>query len=240
MKGGYPEVVATEDIYRVTSILQDYLSQTIYKDVVKAFTIRDPKTFEALFGVLASDCCQRLNYSTIQAELDIRKETLRDYLFYLQYSFLITESRFYSKSRRLQERKEKKIYINDIGLRNAVTGYLDPSIAGNSTQLGFITENVVSDHVRRLKFNVEYGLDAESYYWYDKKRCEVDIVLELFHKPVPIEVKYQNDISRSELDGIHSFMEKYKPPFGIVVTKNTLRIDENLMQIPLWLFLLVC
>jgi predicted AAA+ superfamily ATPase len=208
MKGGYPEVVATEDIYRVTSILRDYLSQTIYKDVVKAFMIREPKTFEALFGVLASDCCQRINYSTIQSELDIRKETLRDYLFYLQYSFLITESRFYSKSRRLQERKEKKIYINDIVLRNAVTGYLDPSIAVNSSQLGFITENVVSDHVRRLKFNLEYGLDADSFYWYDKKRCEVDIVLDLFHKPVPIEVKYQNDVSRSELDGIRSFMKK--------------------------------
>jgi predicted AAA+ superfamily ATPase len=202
--------------------------------------IRDPKTFEALFGVLASECCQRLNYGTIANELDIRKETLRDYLFYFQYSFLVSESRFYSKSRRHQERKEKKIYISDVGLRNAVTGYLDSAITANGGQLGFICENVVADHVKRLKFHYEQGLQADLFYWYDQAKSEVDIVLEVFQKLIPIEVKYQNDISRSELKGTKSFMKKFNPPFGIIVTKKDLKIEENLLYVPLWLFLLLC
>lgn len=240
VRGGYPEVVATDDNYRATSILRDYLDQTIYRDIVKAFLIRDPGSFEALFGILAGDCCQRLNYSTIQAELGIRKETLHDYLFYLQYSFLVTETHFYSKSRRHQERKEKKIYINDIGLRNAVIGYLDSAITNNTTQMGFITENVVADHIRRLKFNYEHGLDADLYYWLDEKRREVDLVLELQQKPVPVEVKYQHDISRGELEGIHSFVNEFKPPFALVVTKETFRLEDKLIFVPLWLFLLIC
>jgi predicted AAA+ superfamily ATPase len=240
VRGGYPEVVVSDDNYKAIETLRDYLDQAIYRDIVKAFLIRDPSSFEALFGVLAGDCCQRLNYSTIQAELGVRKETLRDYLFYLEYSFLVTEARFYSKSRRHQERKEKKIYINDIGLRNAVTGYLNDSIFGNPTQMGFIIENVVADHIRRLKFNYEHGLDADLYYWFDERRREVDIILELFQTPIPIEVKYQNDISRGELDGVHSFLDEFNSPFAIIVTKDTFKIEGKLLFVPLWLFLLMC
>ncbi len=240
MKGGYPEVVLTEDIYRIIDILRNYLDQTIYRDIVRTFLIRDPKSFESLFTVLAGECCQRLNYSSILRELGIRKETLRGYLFYLEYSFLITESKFYSKSRRSQEKKDKKIYINDIGLRNSVLGYLDPGIVRNTQQIGFIVENVVADHCRRLKFNMEHGLDSSIYYWNDKRGHEVDVVIELFQKPIPIEIKYQEDIARSELTGLYEFMEKYNSPLGFVVTKNTFKIEENIIYVPVWLFLFLC
>ena len=83
-------------------------------------------------------------------------------------------------------------------------------------------------------------MEADLYYWYDQNKHEVDIVLELFRKPVPIEIKYQNDISRGELEGVSSFLSKFKPSFGLVVTKDTLLIDGKMLFIPLWLFLFLC
>jgi len=240
MKGGYPEVVITEDLYKVTNILRDYLDQTIYRDIVKAFLIRDPRSFETLFTVLASECCRRLNYSTLRRELGIRKETLKDYLFYLEQSFLITEARFYTRSRRSQEMKEKKIYVNDVGLRNAVTGFLDPNIIGVQEQMGLVTENVVADQCRRLKFKLEHGLDSTIFYWIDKRGYEVDVVVELFKKPIPIEVKYQENVSEPELVGIHEFIERHMSPIGFVVTRNDLKLEGRLIFVPLWLFLFLC
>ncbi|MFH2112486.1 MAG: AAA family ATPase [Candidatus Bathyarchaeota archaeon] len=240
MKGGYPELIETEDVYKVTNTLRDYLDQTIYRDIVKTFLIRDPRSFETLFTVLASECSRRLNYSTLIRELGIRKETLKDYLLYLEHSFLITEARFYTRSRRSQELKEKKIYINDVGLRNAVTGFLNPNIISLPEQMRLVTENVVADHCRRLKFELEHELDSTIFHWSDKKSNEVNIVVELFKKPIPIEVKYQERVSESELVGVHEFIERHEPPIGFVVTRNDLKLEGRLIFVPLWLFLFLC
>ena len=240
IKGGYPAVVTTDDLYKCAEMLRDYLSLTIYKDVVKTFKIRDPKAFEAVFGVVASECCHRLNYSNISQDLGIKRDTLRDYLFYLEFSFLTAESRFYSKSRRTQMKKEKKIYINDVGLRNSVLGLIDRTVLHNPMQIGVIVENIVADHCRRLKFNIEKGSLDPLYYWKDPRGHEVDIVMELFNKPIPIEVKYREDVTKSDLTGLLKFIESYESPINIVVTKNAFKIEDDILYVPLWLYLFLC
>lgn len=60
--------------------------------------------------------------------------------------------------------------------------------------MGLVTENVVANHCRRLKFNLEHGLDSTIFYWSDKRGYEVDVVVELFKKPLLIEVKYQENV----------------------------------------------
>lgn len=240
IKGGYPAIVTSDDLYKNAEMLRDYLSLTIYKDVVKTFRIRDPKSFEAVFGVIASECCHRLNYSSISRELGIKRDTLRDYLFYLKYSFLVSESRFYSRNLRTQMKKEKKIYVNDIGLRNSVLGLIDRSVLHNPQQMGILVENVVADHCKRLKFNIEQGSTSVINYWNDNRGHEVDIIMEIFRKPIPIEVKYREDIKKSELTGLYGFMEKYETPVNLVVTKNILKMDEKILYVPLWIYLFLC
>lgn len=240
LRGGYPEVVAINDRYRSTEILRDYLSLTIYKDIVKTYRIRDPKSFESLFVVLASECSQRHNYLNLSNELGIKRDTLRDYLYYLTNSYLISESRFFSKNLRTQMRRDKKIYVNDTGLRNAVLGFIDDETLRDPVQLGILTENTVADHCRRLKFNLESGAGSSLNYWYSNKGHEVDLVLSLYQKPIPLEVKYRQDFSQSELRGIREFITKYHTKVNLVITQQTLNIEEDIIQVPLWLFLLLC
>lgn len=240
LRGGYPAIVAIEDRYRSTEILRDYLSLTIYKDIVKTFGIRDPKSFESLFVILASECSQRHNYLNLSNELGIKRDTIRDYLYYLTNSYLISESRFYSKNVRTQMRRDKKIYINDNGLRNAVLGLIDGETLRDPVQLGKITENAVADHCKRLKFNLEGGTGTSLNYWYGTKGHEVDLVLSLYQKPIPIEVKYRQDFSQSDLKGMREFISKYNTKVNLVVTKQTLNYVDDKILIPLWLFLLFC
>ncbi|MBD3171655.1 DUF4143 domain-containing protein [Candidatus Bathyarchaeota archaeon] len=163
IRGGYPEVVTINDYYKTTQTLRDYLSLTIYKDIVKTFRIRDPKTFESLFSILASECCNKHNYTNLSNALGVKRSTVKDYLFYLTQSYLIFESKFYTKNIRKQSRNDKKIFVNDNGLRNTVLGLIDPNTLMDSIQIGKLVENTVADHCKRLKFSIGQGIGSESF-----------------------------------------------------------------------------
>jgi predicted AAA+ superfamily ATPase len=54
---------------------------------------------------------------------------------------------------------------------------------------------------------------------------------------VPVEVKYQSDIKKDDLVGLNAFMQGGLSHRGIVITKDTLTVEENLAFLPYWLFL---
>ena len=54
---------------------------------------------------------------------------------------------------------------------------------------------------------------------------------------IPIEVKFKNDIRSGELKGIVKFMGKFGSKYGIVVTKDLFKSQDNIFYIPAWLFL---
>ncbi len=55
---------------------------------------------------------------------------------------------------------------------------------------------------------------------------------------IPIEVKYQEH--SDDIGGVKEFMNEFGTEIGIVVTKNTLRLDGDVLFVPLPLFLAVC
>lgn len=239
LKGGYPEVVAMEDLMRASETLRNYLHLTIYKDIVRTLKIRDPVAFEELVSVLAKECCQRLNYSELARTLGLKRETLKAYLYYLRTAFLVSESEYYSRSRMKRVRRERKVYINDPGVRNVAVGALNEYLLRSPTELGRVAEAVVVDHCKRLKFNLEPASETQLFYW-KSQGYEVDIVMELLQKPVPVEVKYRDSVDERDLKGLREFAQSLNPPLSIVVTKERLDLVGNTVFVPLWLFLLAC
>lgn len=136
LKGGYPEVLASEDLYAAAENLRTYLNLTIYKDIVKTFKIRDPTAFEELIAILAKVCCHRINYSELARTLGLKRQTLKTYIYYLKTAFLISESTYYSESRAKRIRKERKLYINDAGIRNVAAGELNEFLLTNCNRTG--------------------------------------------------------------------------------------------------------
>jgi len=239
VKGGYPEVVKTDDLYLVAENLKTYLNLTIYKDIVRTFKIRDPIAFEELVAILARECSHRINYSELARTLGLKRQTLKSYIYFLKTTFLISESEYYSKSRAERIRREKKVYINDAGIRNVVVGALNKYLLSNTAELGKVVEAVVADHCKRLKFDLDPTAETQLFYWKSQGH-ETDIVIEMLQKPLPIEVKYKDRIDQKDLKGLEELSKKYKPPLQIAVTKEKLDLNENTVFAPLWLFLLMC
>lgn len=233
--GGYPEFLEEKEYSKIGEAIRDKIKLIFFKDIVRYFKIRNPKVLEDLFKMLAKSSGDSINLAKTAAVLDIQRPTLKDYLKYLTKAYLIEASEFYSSSRKTRIRKQNKMYVLDSGIRNGVSGYLEDSLLKDETELGKIVQSIVFDHLSRLKFNVEPGPEPEVFYWRNKK--EIDYVIEIRRKPIPIECKFRSTLPEATINQIQEFIKDYKSPFGIVVTKDLYKIENNIARIPLWLFL---
>lgn len=229
--GGFPEwfEVQDEDVwFRILS--EEYTSLLLYRDIIKIFAIRDPLLLESIFRFVAAHSSERFSYLGVARENDGDKETSKQYLFHLAHSRLMHLSEFFTKSKKASERKEKKIFFCDVGLKNSFTRAQD---------IGHEAENVVFLHCLKEISKDPFG---KLFYWYDKNKNEVDIVMSYQSTLIPIEVKYRNTVRIKDLKGLVNFCRNFEIPEAFVVTRSM--IDEQVVEdvriqfIPLWLFLL--
>ena len=230
--GGFPEwfdIKNEETWFKILS--EEYTSLLIYRDIVRIFRIRDPLLLESVFRFVSAHSSERFSYLGIAKQNDGDKETSKQYVFHLARSHLINLSDFYTKSKKASERKEKKIYFCDLGLKNSIGGRQD---------IGFDAETCVYLHC--LKHVSGYPM-GKIFYWLDKKKNETDIIMSYGSELIPVEVKYRSSIDDSDLKGILGFCHDFSVKNAYVVTKTLMEereIDGVMVSfIPLWLFLLV-
>jgi predicted AAA+ superfamily ATPase len=239
LKDGYPGLLGVKSLRVCSEKLRTYLHLTLYKDIVQVFGVRNPKALDDLVVSLASESSSLVDISSLSKTLSIRFDTLKKYLDHLEDVFLISRSEFYSGSRSKRIRKQDKIYLTNVGLRNVLLETMDESLLNNPTALGTVVETLVYDHCKRLRFCLA-GPPANLFYWRNSQKHEVDIVMEVFQKTIPIEVTYRGDIPAKKLRVIDEFTKKYRSPLSIMVTKDNLDFKGKTVYIPLWLFLLIC
>ena len=240
IKNGFPELLDMKSLDECRQKLYDYISLTLQKDLLRIFKIRNPNALEDLIALIATESSQRCVYENMASNLSITNDSLKEYLGYLESAFLISRSEFYTKSRASRIRKSKKIYLNNIGLRNVLVNKLTEDLFNDYNDVGKVAETLVYDHCMRLKFCLDLTPNPKLFYWKDSNNNEVDIIMEIQNKAIPIEIKYQNNISNNDLKGINNFISQKKNTFGFVVTKDLLNLKNNIIYIPLWLFLLIC
>lgn len=122
-----------------------------------------------------------------------------------------------------------KLFMVDVGLLGAQSG-LDAKtlIDGNAvfTQYkGALTEQYV---LQQLLYNE----DIKIHYWTpDMGVAEVDFVVQLGGRVLPVEVKAEENLKAKSLK---SFNEKYSPVLSIRTSMSNFRIEENLTNLPLY------
>jgi len=149
-------------------------------------------------------------------------------------------------------RKDKKIYFQDPFIFHACRSWIYGKSAFSSS-LDFIRteenkskliECIISDHLVRYTFNVYstplYDPTNYVFYWKSKKRREVDFIVRINDKFLPIEVKYKEKIKRRDAFGIFDFIKTgISFEYGIIISKESLKINKKYLEIPAYLFLLL-
>lgn len=229
LKGGFPEVFS-KDYESAMKTLRQYKTLAITRDILDLKEIKESRILSDLADLLADQMAGRMNYSSFADVLKVKMDTVKNYITYLEEAFLVYTCYLYSKKQVLSTRKEKKLFFIDNGLRNSL---IMREI--NDLEKTKIVENVVFSHVLHMKKN---ELFPKIFYWLDKNRHEVDIVVQMDGTIIPIEVKYANRMDDSDLKGLTSFCRRYGTK-GLVITKDTLKEENGIIYIPAWLFLVM-
>ena len=122
-----------------------------------------------------------------------------------------------------------KIYLSDIGLLRRLAK-LPPEIILSRSPLyaeykGATAENAVLQ-------SLVTQFEVKPRYWTSEGKAEVDFLIQYQTGIIPVEVKSAHNITGKSL---HVFDEKYSPKLRIRYSFNNLKINGNLLNIPLFL-----
>ena len=232
--GGFPEAIFSDNLLLwQEKLVSDILRKALYRDIAELYKVRIPSKLEELFVNIAANTSETFSYSSLSRNIGISIEAIINYITYLKASYLIGELRLYSKTAEKSLRSNRKYFIIDCGLRNAVirtTSHIDE-------KHGLLVESVVQKHLSVYANAMGMSLS------YFREKNEVDIILHSRNIVIPAEVKYQSSISRSDYKGLITFMEKFHVEKGILVTRDLLDVytvnGKKIQLIPVWLFLLM-
>ena len=228
--GGYPESFEYRSVQQWHKTLrEDVIFQGLYRDVVSIYGVKNPLALENLLAYIAGNQGQSFSLSSIGQTIGLDFATVNNYLKYLENAFLAATLDNYSANIAKTIRKNKKIFVLDNGISNALLSNSELSPEDE----GAMAENCTVQVVRALAEQEMYKCS----YWREKA-SEVDIVLRQGSKLIPIEVKYRNSISDSDFSGIQAFCAIYNCHKQLAITKNHFDVSGELLKIPLWLFAL--
>lgn len=204
---GFPELVGIKDKQVIRKYIKESIvEKVIYRDLPHLFKIKDIAILESLLGIIMEEPGQLIELSDLSKELKISRQTLSNYLVYLEEAFLIRKLYNYSKNRRKTERKLKKYY---------------PAIVSD---LIYKDDDISRSKV--FEWLIVTRLDA-GFFWRDTYKNEVDVIVPE-KIPVPIEIKY----GKLDTSGLIAFMKKFKITEGYIISyENEERIKIGTYKI---------
>lgn len=169
--GGYPGIVLEDILEKKEIKLKQIINTYIKKDIRDLAEIRDIDKFNDLVKVLASQAGNLLNILELSNTLGIAKQTVQEYIFLLENTYIIRRVRPFHKNIRSELSKMPKIFFEDTGLANI--------LANKTFSLridGGLLENSVYSQFRKNLF-IE-----DIYYWRTNKKQEVDFIIDYLDK----------------------------------------------------------
>jgi predicted AAA+ superfamily ATPase len=196
----------------------------------------------------------QVSWNTLKDETEISThDTARWYVDILKNSFVVSYIYQLDKDKGVPRyRKAKKICFTDPFIFHALRWWAFGGQQPFHGSLEFLKdpekkskliESVVCNHIIRLLFNLEpspqFDYTTKLFYWVSSKKREVDFVTKLGDAFLPIELKYQSSIQRSDVYGIIDFLKGGKAHKGIVATKDAFIHGRSHVGIPVSTFLLM-
>jgi predicted AAA+ superfamily ATPase len=210
--GGYPQVILAAQAKEKQNILNEIYQSYLIRDISFLLGVEKTDAFTNLVRLLASQTGSLVAVSELASTLGISTPTVKQYLWYLEKTFIMHRVSPYVRNARSEITKMPTFYFYDLGLRN---------FAGESSKEGIIPDGFLFENFIFLLLRGRGDSFLRPvHFWRTKSGAEVDFVIEQGVNPVPIEVKYA--AFRKPIIGksLRSFIERYQPDRAYIVTKD--------------------
>lgn len=232
IKGGFPEVV-NYDQELFTRTLQEYIDLIMYRDILERFNITNTFLFKYLIKFCFTNVSTLISFNKLYNDfrsqgLHLSRNTIYEYVSYLEDAYALFTVPVYSTSVRGEWRNPRKIYSVDIGFKSVIE-------YAALKDIGRVYENLVFLELRRKHMNIRYI----------KQKQEVDFYFVSEGKGSLINVCYDlNEPStrEREIRGLLEAMESHTIKRALIITNEVeeqIEVNDRVIDIvPLWKWLL--
>lgn len=182
--GSYPDVINRAGNEK--EVLNELVSDYLYKDVFALKEIRKPDILEKLIKALAFQVGNQVSYRELSELIQADKETVERYIYLLEETYIIFRLPSFARNLRNELKRSRKIYFIDNGIRNAVISQFNPIELRNDT--GALWENLMISE--RLKKNEYSRSFRNTYFWRTTRKEEIDYLEEHDGKLFAYEFKW--------------------------------------------------
>lgn len=232
-RGSYPDVVV-QNGKNWERFYSSYISTYIQRDVREFLDIRDTAIFHKFMQIAAARTGQLINYTDIARDVGVSEPTVKTWLNVLHTSGIITLLQPYFNNQTKRLVKSPKLYFMDTGLCSYLTGWLNPDVLERGAMSGAMLETWVVSEI--IKSYLHHGRTPRIFFYRDKEKKEVDLLIEENGTIYPIEIKKTASIQNMNFKGF-DMLDKLGIPIGhggvLCFTKNLLPISQGIDAIPM-------
>jgi predicted AAA+ superfamily ATPase len=224
--GGFPEYIDHQN----NEYLQSLYQSIFYRDVMVRNKITNEREFLELIYFLSSNIGKPFSHSSLAKAVNIQSPTtIRQYISYLEDTYLFFSINRFNYSLKKQVYSQKKGYFIDHILARQI-GFRF------SEDKGRALENIIFIELKRRAYELFYHLQKHECDFVARKNGEIVLL-------VQVTVSMMDSQTRNrELNGLVEAMEVYGLDKGLIITEmeeETITIEnKEITVVPAWKWLL--
>ncbi len=201
--GSYPAVAMEKNERKKLRLLEEIFQSYLDKDIKAFLNVENENAFRNLIRLLSSQIGSLINKDELSNTLGIHKNTLDNYLFFLEQTFVLDFVRPFYRNPRKELLKNPKVYFRDLGMRNYTIGsFGDFEFRPDK---GSLFENF-----SYLCLREKLSPSVPIHFWRTKAGAEVDFVILQGLKPIPFEIKSTKLKQFNITKSLRSFLKIYQ------------------------------
>lgn len=242
--GELPQTLTMQDEQQKRDYLRQLFQNTYLLDIKERYDIRSDDDLKELVDIVASSIGSLTNPTKIAntfksvKQSNIARDTIKNYLDYMQDAFMIEKAvRYDIKGRRYID-TPAKYYFDDLGLRNARLNF-------RQTETPHLMENMIYNELRLRGYSVDVGQVVQNIKNKDgkseRKQLEVDFVCNQSDRRIYIQSALAIDGEEKREQELASLRKIEDSFLKVVITggmQPTYRNDEGILIMNVYDFLL--
>lgn len=216
-----------------TDFLKAYSEIYLEEEIRAEALSRKIGAFSRFLELAAVESGTSPNLTKLSNESGVSQPAVKEFYQILVDTLVVERVEPYLKNARKRIFTFPRYYFFDLGVRNTLAR-LPLNHGLIQAQKGILFEQAVMlEIIKRIRvLNKNYRV----HYWRTSAGAEVDCVIDLGQKVIPIEIKSSEYVALSEIKGLKVFLEDYKTTVdgGYVITmgKRKERLAENILAVP--------
>lgn len=229
--GTLPGIRAENDLNLRETDLYSYVTTYLEEEIRAEAAVRNVGSFTRFLEIAAGEAGKQLSFTRLSQDVGVSDTTIANYYQILE-DCLITlrvDPIINSHTKRRLIKSPKYLFF-DLGIRRACANEgtrLPQKIIGDLFEHYIGTELIYHS---QLKFP-----QAKIRYWRDTAGPEIDFVIDIAHRYIPIEVKWSDKPNRSDAKHLEKFMDEYNETIQSYIvcrTPQRYKITDRITALP--------